>query len=102
MSALSLLSHPFRLQPDGSVATVEQGSAQYNIEQLAMFTMTIVGERRLVPAFGLRDPVFDQFEEGEVSTGIAIYGPPDIDIQSVDISAANKDGIVNIKIQADL
>lgn len=102
MSALSLLSHPFRVQPDGTVAAVEQGSPEFNIEQLAMYIMTIVGERRLVPGFGLRDPVFGDFDEGEIATGISFYGPPDISLQSVNIKQTDSDGRIEVQIQADV
>lgn len=72
-----ILSHPFRLWPNGAVVTVEQESEEADREQIAMLALTRVGERVLVPGFGLTDPVHgDGFPVTELAAQIAEWGPP--------------------------
>lgn len=71
-----ILSHPFRLAPNGSVATVEQVSDAANAEQVAVLVLTNLGERPLAPGFGITDPAFVGVEPTEVLAGLAEYGPP--------------------------
>lgn len=71
-----ILSHPFRLVPNGAVATVEQESDQGDAEQIAVLVLTIRGERPLAPGFGVTDPTFGGFAVSEVVAGLTVYGPP--------------------------
>lgn len=71
-----ILSHPFRLVANGSVATVEQDSEQADREQIAVLALTVTGERALVPNFGVTDPTFAGFEAAELRAGVATFGPP--------------------------
>lgn len=71
-----ILSHPFRLAPDGRIATVEQDTDQANAEQLAVLIMTRRGERPLVPTFGITDPVFAELDRAELEGAIETFGPP--------------------------
>lgn len=79
---MRLISYPFRLNPNGSIATVEQESDQADAEQIAMLCLTEKGERVMVPAFGLTDPSFAGLDTGELALQIALYGP-DVSISSV-------------------
>lgn len=87
----AILSHPFRLAPSGSVATVEQDTAAADAEQIAVLILTRTGERPLVPAFGISDPVFAELNPAEVLAGIATYGPP-VDIESFNARPAGPAG----------
>lgn len=71
-----ILSHPFRLLPNGAVATVEQESDLADAEQIAVMALTVRGERPLVPGFGVTDPAYGGFDAGELVAGLAVYGPP--------------------------
>lgn len=71
-----ILSVPFRLAPNGAVATVEQGSDQANAEQLAVLITTVQGERPMVPGFGLPDPAFTGIKAGVLAAQVAMWGPP--------------------------
>ena len=71
-----ILSHPFRLLPNGQIATVEQDTDAGDREQIAVMALTIRGERPLAPGFGVTDPVFGGFDVGELNAGLAVYGPP--------------------------
>ena len=66
---MDLLSHPFRLEANGSVATVEDGTEEAAAEGIAILVLTRRGERELVPGFGMTDPTFDVLS-------LAEYGPP--------------------------
>ena len=80
---MQLLSHPFRLRPNGHVATVEQGTDEANAEQLALLILTRQGERDLAGGFGISDPAFSGgFDPAEIVAGIAAFGP-DITIDDV-------------------
>lgn len=70
------LSFPFRLLPNGQAATVEQNSDEGDREGIVQLALTRIGERQLVPGFGLPDPNFSGFEVTELAAGLAIFGPP--------------------------
>lgn len=80
-----ILSYPFRLQTNGEAATVEQGSDEANAEQLAVLVLTRIGERALVPSYGVEDPAFGALTLGDVVAGVAMFGP-DVQIESVETS----------------
>jgi hypothetical protein len=72
-----ILSHPFRLAGNGTIATIDQDTEQADAEQIAVLALTRIGERPLVPAFGISDPVFaGGIEVSELAAGLATYGPP--------------------------
>ena len=73
---MDLLSHPFRLEANGSVATVEDGTEEAAAEGIAILVLTRRGERELVPGFGMTDPTFDELSLAELNVGLAEYGPP--------------------------
>lgn len=71
-----IISHPFRLLGNGSVATVEQAGDDANAEQLAVLALTRRGERVLVPGFGVGIDAFAVFDPTDIAAGVALYGPP--------------------------
>jgi hypothetical protein len=70
-----ILSFPFRLAVDGTVAVVNQGSDQANGEQIGVLLGTIPGERDLQPGFGIPDPAFSGIQPGVVAAQVAMWGP---------------------------
>lgn len=75
--AARILAFPFGLWPNGEVRTVEQESEEADRQQIAMLALTRVGERILVPGFGLEDPVHGNgFPVTELAAQIAEWGPP--------------------------
>ncbi len=72
---MDLLSHPFRLAGDGSVATVTDGSDDADAEAVAVLASTKRGERELAPDFGVTDPVFHELSLAELNAGLARFGP---------------------------
>lgn len=73
---MDLLSHPFRLEANGAVATVEDGTDEAYAEGIAVLAMTRKGERDLVPGFGVTDPAYTGLDLAELNVGLLDYGPP--------------------------
>lgn len=76
------MSFPFRLDPTGVVATVEQGSDMWIEELIALAMLTRPGERPQVPTFGVADPAFAAFQVGSLQRHLIDFGPP-VSITSV-------------------
>lgn len=84
----SILSHPFRFTADGRVATVDQASPIADAEQIAVLALTRLGERPLVPGFGMADPTFAGFETSALAAGLALWGPP-VTVDRIDVTAVD-------------
>lgn len=85
---MDLLSHPFRLEPNGHVAKVEDDTEEAYAEGIAILALTRKGERPLVPGFGLTDPTFDGLSLSELNIALADYGPP-VEVTDVAITYPN-------------
>lgn len=72
---MRLISLPFRLLPNGAVATIEEDSEAGDREGITHIALTIRGERPLVPDFGITDPTFDGVNPAEIAASAALYGP---------------------------
>lgn len=81
---MDLLSHPFRLKPNGAVAKVEDGTASADAEGLAVMALTRRGERDQLPTFGIPDPVFDTLSVADLNVGLRDYGP-ELTVVAVDV-----------------
>lgn len=93
---MRLISHPFRLQPNGEVATVVQGGDEANAEQLAVLCLTELGERPLELGFGITDPAFAGFEATQVLAGVDVFGP-DVTIENIRVEQAS-DEVLRVEI----
>lgn len=78
------LSFPFRVLPNGQCATVEQDTPAEYEELVTALILTRLGERDLVPAFGVPDPVFRVLDLGSVQSGVSLFGPP-VEVTAVDV-----------------
>lgn len=76
-------SFPFRVNPQGGVATVEPGSDQEVDELLAVLCLTSAGERVMEPDYGIPDPDWRGISESDVISGVEEYGPEGIEIVAV-------------------
>lgn len=85
---VQLIAHPFRLGNDGRVQTHEQDEDQYLAERIALIMGCRPGERELVPAFGIVDPVFDGLTIASIQNQMAIFEVPVtiVDVQRDDIN----------------
>ena len=76
---------PFRLEPNGTIAVVEEDSDAGEAQALAILVLTRRNERALVPGYGITDPAFAGVEPTEIAAGAAAYGP-DVDVAGVDVT----------------
>lgn len=79
-----ILSHPFRLGRSGQAVTVEQDTDEANAEQLAVLVLTRLGERTLVPTFGIPDPTFGELDAGALTAAVELHGPP-VSIEQLEV-----------------
>ena len=73
------LAHPFELGPNGAARTVITDSEAHHQQAIAVLIMTRTGERKMMPAFGLDDPVHrgpDPIAADEVEEAVRMFGPP--------------------------
>lgn len=85
-----ILSFPFRLAPNGSAATVYQGSDQYYSEQIATIILTLQNERDYDLEFGMPDIAFDGFPYSNFQHQIQQY-LPDLDHVTATVVAITED-----------
>lgn len=90
-----VISFPFRLTPQGTVATVPRGSDQEVDEALAVITLTLEGERLLTPGFGIPDPVFYGINAGDIQTCLDEYGPENVVVETVDSEPINDTQVIS-------
>lgn len=79
-----ILAFPFRINPDGSAATVECDSDAEFDQGIAVAALTVPGERIQVPTFGIADPAFSGFEVANLARHLLDFGPP-VDVTAVKI-----------------
>lgn len=70
------LAFPFRVSPTtGGLVTLEQGSPAEIGQSVGLLMDTRPGERRVVPGYGLPDPVFGGVSRVDVAAVIATWEP---------------------------
>ena len=82
---MRVLSHPFRLDGNGAIATVEQWSDAQCQQVAQAIVSTVRGERALAPVFGLADPVGRALSPDEVRAAVEMC-EPDIRVTGVTVS----------------
>jgi hypothetical protein len=82
---MGILSFPFRLDPTGRAATVQVGSDVEVNEAIAVLVSTMIGERLMVPEFGIPDPAFSGISQSDVQVGLDQFGPAGIIVHSLDV-----------------
>ncbi|MFT4471688.1 hypothetical protein ACMX2H_17445, partial [Arthrobacter sulfonylureivorans] len=70
-----VIAIPFRLTPQGEVATAPHGSPQEVDEAIVALALTRVGERPMQPSYGTPDPVFTGLSAGDLQVGLDEFGP---------------------------
>lgn len=85
---MDLISHPFRLEANGAVATVEDDTDDAYAEGIAVLALTRKGERELAPGFGITDPTFTDLGLAELNVGLADFGPP-VEVSVVEVTYPN-------------
>lgn len=80
---MDLLAHPFALGPDGSLATIEQGSDAEIAQTIHLIIGTRLFERPMAWSFGTPDPVFSGLRAGDIQAPLTTHGPPGVRINAV-------------------
>jgi len=99
MPSTNLISYPFRLGVSGNVVVRADDSDNYYAEELAVLTLTVPGERPLVPEYGLEDPTFGDFLQEELTAKVDMFGPP-VTIQGVN-TRFPRDGVLEVTVAFD-
>ena len=83
--AMAVLAHPLRLDGNGRMAVVQQGSAAQAAQLAVAICSTFTQERPLAPDFGIVDPVGTGLNAGEIRAAVAL-GEPDLTVTDVTIT----------------
>lgn len=81
---MQTLSLPLRLDSQGHIVTVTQGSDEHAAELVAMLALTRKGERPLAPDFGITDPTFGALDSAELAVAVATFGPEGVRVAVAD------------------
>lgn len=81
--AEGVLSFPFQLGPDGSAVVVGYGTDAEVEQAIGVLTLTHLGERPMVPTFGVPDPAFAGLHPGDIQVGLNEFGPEDVTITNI-------------------
>lgn len=79
---MRLISFPFRLSTNGSVATIDPGSDEEVQEAIAVAVHTRPGERPLWDDFGIPDPAYVGIDAADVQVVLDDYGPEGIIVET--------------------
>ena len=96
---MRVLSHPFRVDSNGRVVTVEQYSGRQAAELAGAVVATVAGERGLAPSYGLTDPSGGGVD-GEQVAGLIELCEPDLAVVSVDVTGDGS-GYVTVKTNVE-
>jgi hypothetical protein len=83
-----MLAFPFHVTPGGRLATVEQDTPQADAQLLEALLLTRIGERPLLPGFGIADPLYGFIDRTSIEAGVAAFGPP-IDIDAITVEPSD-------------
>lgn len=88
---MRILSHPLRLDSDGAMVTLEDGSDRHAAEVSGMVVATSSGERPLAPEYGLPDPSAAGLSQ-EVIVAAVTRCEPDLAVasSSIDPGSGNR------------
>jgi len=93
------LAHPFRVDANGAVVTLEQGSARHAAECCGHIVSCEAGERPLAPLWGLMDPTGTRVNADEITATIG-YAEPALLVTRVEVTESN-DNTVTVDIDVD-
>lgn len=94
------IAFPFRINSDGTVASVEHGSNAEAAQLLVALMATHRSEMPLAPQFGIDDPTFGILEPGEISAAVATYFPH-INLNDIRLTDPNAAGRMTVEVDYD-
>lgn len=96
---MRVISHPFRVDSNGRVVTVEQYSPRQAAELTGAVIATVAGERGLAPEYGLKDPI-GLGVDGEQVAATVEFCEPDVAVLAVDV-AGDSEGFITVKTNVE-
>lgn len=95
---MKVLTHPFRIDPNGAVVTVVQGSDAQARQITEAVVSTRLSERVLAPDFGTSDPTSRGVDTDEVWTAVELCEP---DLLVTDVAVTTlADGTQDVLVSA--
>lgn len=82
--ATGLIAFPFRYAPNGELVTIPDGSDAEIHQHIATMLLTRVGERLLVPLYGIPDPAFAGIDMSDVQAGLNTFGPAGVNVTELE------------------
>ena len=96
----NVLAYPVRVQPDGSIATVQDLSEASLAQEIALLVLTEPGERPLVPEYGLDSLAdVDPISEMELNLKLGTFGVPAV-VNSISRVVGQGD-VVGVTVEFD-
>lgn len=71
-----LLAFPFRVAGNGGALTVEAETEAAYRQELGLLLGTRLGERPLVPEWGVDDAAFAELDEAQIVAAVDLFGIP--------------------------
>lgn len=90
------LSHPFRIDGTGAIATAAEGSARQAAELAGHVAATVLGERPLAPDYGMPDLAGAEVNPALVAALIT-QCEPELNVDGVDV-VLSPAGVLNLHI----
>lgn len=94
---MRLMSHPLRLDSEGGIVTIDEGSDRQAAELAGVVTATIAGERALAPEYGLPDPTATGVSADVVAAAVSRC-EPDLIVTSSGIESKDSAATVRLSI----
>lgn len=96
-----VIAHPFRLAGT-FIATVDDDSESGARQEIAVLATTRLGERVLVPDYGITDPTFrDGVDLPELNAGLAAFGPEGVVVTAVSAGVPDPAGLTPVTLTFD-
>jgi hypothetical protein len=97
----AVLAHPFRLA-GSNVATVDDDSEAGARQEIAVLVTTQLGERLMVPDYGVTDPTFGSgLDLAEVNAGLSEFGPDGVVVTGYSAGLPDDRGVAAVTLEFD-
>lgn len=94
---MRVLSHPIRLDNDGAMVTMDDGSDRQAAELSGVIIATSTGERPLAPEYGLPDPSATGLTQ-EVVVAAVTRCEPDLAVTTASIEDGTDSATVSLSV----
>lgn len=85
---MRLMSHPLRLDADGQIVTIEDGSKRHAAELAGIVLNTYAGERPLAPEYGIQDPIGGNVSAETLAAAVT-RSEPELNVTAIDLTTTD-------------